>query len=234
MKESELINSLDWLRQDIIGRNKMFKTPFGEKPLVYADYTASGRCLYSIENYLMHIMQYYANTHTEDDFTGKTMTTLLHDAEKIIKKTVNAGKTGKVIFTESGTTGGITRLQQILGVYWPPAAKKRINEFLKSCIDRYPERKKCGTELHDYIHDKKPIVFIGPYEHHSNEIMWRQTLCDVVQIPLNKEGEISLIELEKAVSNPKYDNRPKIGSFSAALQFEVRWFHYSDSQKIQQ
>jgi len=216
MKAIKLINNLEWLRKDIIGRNKMFKTPYGEKPLVYADYTASGRCLYSIENYLLHIMQYYANTHTEDDFTGKTMTTLLHDSEKIIKKIVNAGKTGKVIFTESGTTGGITRLQQILGVYWPPATKKRINEFLASCTDRYPERKKCGTELQDYIHDKKPIVFVGPYEHHSNEIMWRQTLCDVVQIPLNKEGEICLKELEKAVSDKKYNGRPKIGSFSAA------------------
>lgn len=216
MKLTKLIQNLEWLRSDIIGRNKLFQTPFGEKPLVYADYTASGRCLYSVENYLLHIMQYYANTHTEDDFTGKTMTTLLHDAEKIIKKMVNAGKTGKVIFTESGTTGGITRLQQILGVYWPPATKKRINDFLKSCEDRYPERKKCGTELQDYIHDNKPIVFVGPYEHHSNEIMWRQTLCDVVQIPLNQEGEIDLNELERAVSDEKYKKRPKIGSFSAA------------------
>jgi len=54
----KLINSLEWLRADIIGRNKMFKTPFGEKQLVYADYTASGRCLYSIENYMLHLMQY--------------------------------------------------------------------------------------------------------------------------------------------------------------------------------
>ena len=54
----KLINSLEWLRADIIGRNKMFKTPFGEKQLVYADYTASGMCLYSIENYMLHLMQY--------------------------------------------------------------------------------------------------------------------------------------------------------------------------------
>ncbi|MBC8416406.1 MAG: aminotransferase class V-fold PLP-dependent enzyme, partial [Candidatus Cloacimonetes bacterium] len=116
MNTLELIKSLEWLRADIIGRNILFKTPFGEKPLVYADYTASGRCLYSIENYMLHLMQYYANTHTEDDFTGKTMTEILHNAEIIIKKIVNAGDTGKIIFTESGTTGGITRLQQILGV----------------------------------------------------------------------------------------------------------------------
>ena len=216
MNTLELIKSLEWLRQDIIGRNKLFETHFGEKPLVYADYTASGRCLYSIENYMLHLMQYYANTHTEDDFTGKTMTTLLHQAEKTIKKLVNAGNTGKIIFTEFGTTGGITRLQQILGVYWPPATKRRVNTFLDSCLERYPTKTKCNQELRDYINSKKPIVFVGPYEHHSNEIMWRQTLCNVVQIPLNKIGEIDLIELERAVSDPKYDNRPKIGSFSAA------------------
>ena len=217
MKETELIKNLEWLRADIIGRNKMFKTPFGEKPLVYADYTASGRCLYSIENYMLHIMQYYANTHTEDDFTGKTMTALLHESERMIKKFVNAGTHGKIIFTESGTTGGITRLQEILGVFIPPATKDRIDTFLRSCTIRYPQNTKCNRELFDYIDDHKPIVFVGPYEHHSNEIMWRRTMCDVVEIPLDKKkGEIDLKALEKTVSDEKYKNRRKIGSFSAA------------------
>lgn len=216
MKAKELIKNLEWLRSDIIGRNILFDTPFGQKPLVYADYTASGRCLYSIENYMMHIMQYYANTHTEDDYTGKTMTDLLHDAEKNIKRLVNAGKHGKIIFTESGTTGGITRLQQILGVYWPPATREKINFFLNSCMERDPSRTECNKELRDFIQNHKPIVFVGPYEHHSNEIMWRQTLCDVVEVPMNDKDEIDLNQLEKMVSDEKYSNRPKIGSFSAA------------------
>lgn len=216
MKVKELIKNLDWLRNDIIGRNKMFKTPFGDKPLVYADYTASGRCVYSIENYMMHIMQYYANTHTEDDFTGKTMTDLLHEAEGIIKRLVNAGKHGKIIFTESGTTGGITRLQQILGVYWPPATRNKINLFLGSCLERDPSKSECNRQLKDFIQNHKPIVFVGPYEHHSNEIMWRQTLCDVVEVPMNDQEEIDLKVLEEMVSDKKYDSRPKIGSFSAA------------------
>ncbi len=216
MNVKDLIQNLEWLRNDIIGRNMIFKTPFGDRPLVYADYTASGRGLYTIENYIQRILQFYANTHTEDDFTGKTMTGLLHEAEMIIKKAVNAGPKGKIIFTESGTTGGITKLQQILGVYWPPATRERVNGFLKSCLDRNPDREACNIALHEYIDNNKPIVLVGPYEHHSNEVMWRQTLCDIVEIPLNEEEELDLLKLEEMISNPKYANRPKIGSFSAA------------------
>ncbi|MDD4310786.1 MAG: hypothetical protein PHO32_10420, partial [Candidatus Cloacimonetes bacterium] len=76
-----LMDDIAWLRDEIIGRNMPFETPFGNVPLVYADFTASGRGLFCIENYIQKILQFYANTHTEDDFTGKTMTTLLHEAE---------------------------------------------------------------------------------------------------------------------------------------------------------
>lgn len=216
MNIKDKIDGLDWLRKDIIGSNMLFETPFGMRPLVYADYTASGRGLHSIENYIQKILQFYANTHTEDDFTGKTMTRLLHEAEHIIKDAVNAGPKGKIIFTESGTTGGIVKLQQILGVYWPPATRERVNSFLRSCLERNPDREACNQALHDYINENKPIVFVGPYEHHSNEIMWRQTLCDIVEIPLNEDNELDLDKLGKMVSNPKYTKRPKIGSFSAA------------------
>lgn len=215
MNPTKMIQNLEWLRSDIIGRNMMFHTPFGLRPLVYTDYTASGRALYSIENYLMKVLQYYANTHTEDDFTGKTMTKMLHDAEKKIKSLVNAGEKGKIIFTESGTTGGIAKLQEILGVYWPPATRERVNSYLDSCNTRYPDRTRCGLELHNYIHESKPIVFVGPYEHHSNEIMWRQTLCDIIEIPLGDNEELDFDKLEEIVSDVKYAKRTKIGSFSA-------------------
>jgi selenocysteine lyase/cysteine desulfurase len=129
---------------------------------------------------------------------------------------VNAGPKGKILFTESGSTGGITKLQQILGVYWPPATRKRVNTFLDSCETVNPSHKVCHTALENYIESNKPIVFIGPYEHHSNEIMWRMTLCEVIEIPLGGDCSLDLEALEAAVSDPKYANRPKIGSFSAA------------------
>ncbi|MDP8209573.1 MAG: aminotransferase class V-fold PLP-dependent enzyme [Candidatus Stygibacter australis] len=216
MKVKEIIRELEWLRQELIGRNIMIPTPYGEKPIVYLDYTASGRNLFFIENHLNKIRQYYANSHTEDDFTGKTVTYLLHEAERRIKKSVHAGEHGKIIFTESGTTGGITRLQQILGVYLSPATRERYDLFLESCLARKGvDKSSCHEALLHYIDYHKPIVFVSPYEHHSNEIMWRRTLCDVREVELDNEGHIDLEVLDRIVSDPKYKDRPKIGSFSA-------------------
>ncbi|OFZ39162.1 MAG: hypothetical protein A2504_04835 [Bdellovibrionales bacterium RIFOXYD12_FULL_39_22] len=197
---NDKIESLKFVRENIVGRNIYFDTPFGQRPLVYADFTASGRAYRPIEEYLNYLLNFYANTHTNDDFTGKTMSTLLHEAESSIKKIVNAGPSGKIVFTGTGATGAIVKLQQILGVYWPPATRQRLDASLDEVT------MKC----------KRPVVFVGPYEHHSNEIMWRQSCCDVIETPLNNSGELDLIALERIVSDPNLSGRQKIGSFSAA------------------
>lgn len=216
MKAIKEMVQQEWLRHEIIGRNDLFTTPVGKRPLVYADYTASGRGLYFIENYLQNLLRYYANSHTDDDFTGKTMTDLLHEAEERIKNIVNAGETGKIIFTGTGATGAITRLQQILGVFWTPATKNRLESMIDACSLITEKNSPCQSSLRKQMESNKPIVFVGPYEHHSNEIMWRQSLCEVVEVPLNLSGELDLTALENMVSHKSYDNREKIGSFSAA------------------
>ncbi|MBI9100719.1 MAG: aminotransferase class V-fold PLP-dependent enzyme, partial [Spirochaetaceae bacterium] len=216
MKPIKEMIKQEWLRHEIIGRNDIFTTPVGDRPLVYADYTASGRGLYFIENYLQDLLRYYANSHTDDDFTGKTMTSLLHEAEERIKKIVNAGNTGKIIFTGTGATGAITRLQQILGVFWTPATKYRLDGMIDSCSLVTEMEAPCKTSLRKQMNSRKPIVFVGPYEHHSNEIMWRQSLCEVIEVPLNDMGELDLNALESMVSHSRYNDREKIGSFSAA------------------
>lgn len=216
MKPIKEMIKQEWLRHEIIGRNDIFTTPVGQRPLVYADYTASGRGLYFIENYLQDLLRYYANSHTDDDFTGKTMTNLLHESEERIKKIVNAGETGKIVFTGSGATGAITRLQQILGVFMTPATTDRLEKIIDTCSIDIEKKTPCKISLRKQMDKNKPIVFVGPYEHHSNEIMWRQSLCEVLEVPLNSDGELDLGALKSMVSDSKYEGREKIGSFSAA------------------
>ena len=197
--------SLDIIRNEIIGNDLAFDTPFGERHMLYIDYTASGRGIKIIEDKIQNILKSYANTHTEDDYSGKYLTHLLDKAEARIKEIVNAGKNEKIIFTGSGTTGALKRLQEILGIYIPPVTLERINKLHN--ITKEKEKQ--------ILEKKGPVVFIGPYEHHSNELMWRESFVEIVVIKLDTNGMIDLKNLVENLKNPAYKNRKKIGSFSA-------------------
>ncbi len=62
---------------------------------------------------------------------------------------------------------------------------------------------------------KNPVVFIGPYEHHSNILPWRESRAKVVEIPETKNGGPDLAALAQALEHHA-DADLKIGSFSAA------------------
>jgi len=192
--------SPDYLRQQIVGVDSTFETPFGERLMVYCDYTASGRCLRFVESYLQSLQRVYANTHTEDDITGRSMSQLLHEAEEAIKQSVNAGPQGRIIACGNGATGAIDKLQQIVGVTLSPATRKNLGGMLDN----------------DVLARTQPVVFIGPYEHHSNELSWRQSLATTVQVRLDASGNVDLGHLEALLQDPRYAGRKLIGSFSAA------------------
>jgi selenocysteine lyase/cysteine desulfurase len=202
------------LRGEIIGNDYRFHSPFGERRMLYADYTASGRNVHLIERYLMKIQERYANTHTEDDETGRGMTEMLHQAERIIKEAVGGDDTTCIVAVGHGATGAIQKLQEILGVYVPPAARDWL-ERQAAAFAR--ERGDDGVQaFRDFMRARRPVVFLGPYEHHSNEISWRESLAEVVEIRLGADGLLDLADLERQVSDPRFRDRLKIGSFSAA------------------
>lgn len=211
MAQQTPIVDFQFLRQQIVGGDCTFSTPFGERLMVYCDYTASGRCLLFIENYLGSLQRNYANTHTEDDITGRSMTALLHEAEATIKSSVNAGPDGRIIAVGTGASGAIDKLQQILGVACPPATHQLMNRALDQFIGA-EQRNKFET----FLRQQQPVVFAGPYEHHSNEISWRQGLSTVVTVDLAADGGIDLDHLERLLQLPEYQNRLRIGAFSAA------------------
>ena len=200
-----------YLRAQIVGVDSTFETPFGERLMSYCDYTASGRCLRFVESYLQSLQRIYANTHTEDDITGRSMSQLLHEAEACIKSSVNAGPTGRIIASGTGATGAIDKLQQIVGVALPPATRKNICDMLAE-----PDSTVSCEDIEKLFDKKQPVVFIGPYEHHSNEISWRESLATTVVVRMDATGNIDLGHLEELLQEPQYQNRIRIGSFSAA------------------
>ncbi|RSK26825.1 aminotransferase class V-fold PLP-dependent enzyme [Bacillus sp. HMF5848] len=189
----ELEQYFDQFRQNTIGHGQIFQTPYGEFPLIYADWTASGRLYKPIENKLLsNIAPFYANPHSEETITGKLTTAAYEKARQVIKKHVNARESDILICEGSGTTAAVNKLQRILGLRLPDQLISSVN---------LPMR-------------KRPVVFVTHMEHHSNEISWRETIADVVQVRPNKEGLPDLGHLEELLQ--RYENREaKIGAFTA-------------------
>lgn len=199
---------LEYIRSQIIGRKLVYPTPFGERNLFYSDYTASGRGLEFIEEKIGNILKFYANTHTEDDYTGKTMTRLLHQAEERIKQRVNAGVHGKIISVGSGATGALLKLQQILGTYIPPATQARLYETLT-------QSPFADAGLLKDIDDNRPVIFVSPYEHHTNELMWRESFAEVIVVKMDSHGTLDKDDLEAKLAVDAFKNRHRLASFSA-------------------
>lgn len=208
---TDITLDLDYLRAQIVGVDSLLQTPFGERLMLYADYTASGRTLHFVEDYLLRQQRLYANSHTEDDISGRVTTELLHRAEERIKRAVNAGPNGRIISCGTGATGAIDRMQQLVGVKLPAASRALIDGLLRGFLGQQQ-----AAAFDDYCRRHQPVVFVGPYEHHSNEVSWRESLVTVVEVALAEDGGIDLRHLEALLQEPAYQDRLRIGSFSAA------------------
>ncbi len=180
-------------RDQIVGLDAAFESPYGRQKVVYADWIASGRLYQPIEDKLCgQFGEMVGNTHSESTETGTCMTHAYHWAHQIIKSHVHAGTDDVIITAGTGMTSVLAKFQRILGI-------------------RLPER------LQQYCHiptTDRPVVFITHMEHHSNHTPWLESLADVVIIPPSGQLLVCPDELRKAIA--KYADRSlKIGSFSA-------------------
>jgi selenocysteine lyase/cysteine desulfurase len=172
-------------------------TPFGQRLLFYADLTATGRFVHFVEAWLSQVRPYYANTHTAISSTGRVMSSLREQARGVIRRAVGAATDDHVMFVGSGATAAVNKLVGLLGI-------------------RIPEPLERTYALSSHIPvAERPVVFLGPYEHHSNQLPWVESIATVVEIDLDDRGCISTSDLEKKLAT--FRDRPlKIGAFSAA------------------
>ena len=177
---------VQFLRDGLVGENAYVEGPAGPKRLIYADYVASGRALHQIEAFLLNeVLPYYANSHTEASYCGSFTTRLREEARREIARIVAAGEGTSVIFAGSGATAGINKLVKLLDIERRTRAREKI------------------------------VVFVGPYEHHSNLLPWRESGAGVVEIDEGAAGGPDLGRLSAALTEAAGADLI-IGAFSAA------------------
>ncbi|KAK0603412.1 hypothetical protein LWI29_004715 [Acer saccharum] len=207
---SESEKKLCWLRSQIIGADSQFESPFGIRKLIYADHTASGRSLHYIEDFIINnVLPFYGNTHTCESYVGNRTTKMVHEATQYIKRCLGGGEEDAIMFCGSGTTAAIKRLQEVMGIAVPSILRERLIKTLSN--------------------EERWVVFVGPYEHHSNLLSWRQSLAEVVEIGLDDNGLIDIEALRLKLESYKDSNRPLLGSFSACSNVTGI---YSDTKSI--
>lgn len=172
------------LRKDIILKKNTY----------YFDFTASALALKSVEKKIQKILLTYANTHSDSSLNSFITQKYFDEARRDIKKSLSLDENFALIACGTGSSAAIKKFQELLGIYIPPVLKERY--------------------FKDTTKEKLPLVIVGPYEHHSNELSFREGLCECVRVPLDDKGEIDFVVFEKLLQ--KNYQRQIIVSFSLA------------------
>ncbi len=188
--KSKLEQYFKQFRDEIVGIDLEFESPYGVQRMVYTDWTASGRLYGPIEEKMLNEFgPYVANTHTETTESGTAMTLAYHKAKDIIKEHINCNEDDVLIMSGTGMTGVVNKFQRILGL-------------------KVPENLEKYTSIPDEI---RPVVFITHMEHHSNQTSWLETMAKVEVIPPCSKGLFCMDNLKVLLEKYK-DSTLKIAS----------------------
>jgi len=186
-----------WVRRSEIGAATLIASPFGPRRMLYADLTASGRALSFVEARVARLLPLYANVHSANSTAGRATAALREDARRAVARGVGAGPDDVVLFVGSGATAAVNKLVGLLGLRIPEPLEREYG--LSRAIPR----------------ERRPVVLAGPYEHHSNELPWLESIAEVVEIELREDGTIDLEDLRRKAA--VFRDRPlRVGAISAA------------------
>ncbi len=207
-KTSDLETHFQSFREKVIGHDLQIDTPYGKKPLIYADWIASGRLYQPIEDFIQEkIAPYVGNTHTNTTTTGCAMTLAYKKARDIIKDHVNAKPEDVLISSNSGMTGVVNKFQRILGL--------RVHESYKSQLS---------------IEDR-PLVIVSHMEHHSNQTSWLETISDVVVADPCPQGLICMDTIKGILEEHK-NRKTKIAAITSCSNVTGIFTPYHEVAKL--
>jgi len=215
--KTALENFFSVFRDNVIGHEQVFESPFGTKEIIYADWTASGRAYRPIEECIQkEIMPFLGNTHTETTVTGTLMSKAYEEAKVIVKTHVHAASDDVLVFCGSGMTGAVNKLQRILGLRMP----ERIADYMKQ--EGPGQIKKINGNVINRIGDEylqldellRPVVFVTQMEHHSNQLSWLETIATVEIIKCSEDGNIDM-EYFRTLLEQFKDRKNKIAAITA-------------------
>jgi len=189
--------------------SQIIKNTIGIHKKNYFDYTASGLAYQPIEDRIRDILETYANTHSKEAFMAAKTDNYYRHAREHLKELLEIDENFALLPSGCGATAALKKLQEILGLYIPPATKARYGNFDKT---------------------KFPLVIVGPYEHHANEISYREALCETIRIGLNEKGLVDLEELKDVLQ--KNSGREIIGSFCIASNVTGTITPYEEISKL--
>lgn len=173
------------LRAGLIGDDIDFETPFGQRRLLYADYVASGRAMRQVENFIAEQVLPFYANSHTEASFCGQRMTRLRREAREIVRGEVNGTGCHVVFSGAGATAGINRLVGLLDIAGRTRAGGRVS------------------------------VLVGPYEHHSNLLPWRESGAEVIEIPESRDGGPDLDALERALIEASGSDLI-VGSFSAA------------------
>ncbi len=164
-----------------------------QKGLYYFDYTASGLAHESVEERLKSMLPTYANTHSDSSSSAIKTQNLYEGSRQTLKRLLGLDERFCLIPCGFGSSAAIKKFQELTGLYIPPKTRERYGV-------------KTPTNA--------PVVILSPYEHHSNEVSFREAMCETARVRLDASGGIDYEHLEQLLRI--YSGREIIASFSVA------------------